>query len=348
MQFAPLGRTDIRVSRLCLGTMTFGHQNTEAEAHALLDAAFDAGLNCFDAAEMYPFPSAAESFGFTESHIGTWLARPGNRARAVVATKATGPGPRFEHIRGGDLRFGARQLRAAVEGSLRRLRTDYIDLYQLHWPDRNTNRFGQLGYVHNPAADADMTPLEETLAALDGLVRDGLVRAVGLSNENPWGLMRFLALADQGVGPRPVTVQNPYSLLNRTFEVGMAEVSLREECGLLAYSPLGFGTLTGKYLDGPPAPGTRIHRYPHFQRYLKPAAVAATRDYVALARDHGLDPAQMAIAYALSRPFMTSVIIGATNLDQLANNIAAADLVLSDQVVAGIEAIHDGNSNPAP
>jgi len=346
MHYASLGRTDIQVSRICLGTMTYGYQNTEAEGHAQLDAAVDAGVNFLDAAEMYPFPSSADSFGATESIVGSWLRARGNRDKIIVATKVTGSGPRFEHIRGGDLRHGRSQIRAAIEGSLARLGTDYIDLYQIHWPDRNSNYFGQLGYTHD--ADEEMTPLAETLDALDELAREGKVRAVGVSNESPWGLMRFLEMSETLGKTRVASIQNPYSLLNRTFEIGLGEVAMREQCGLLAYSPLGFGALSGKYLDGPPPPGSRIALYPQFQRYFKPAGVAATRAYVELARGHGLDPAQMALAYARGREFMTSVIIGATTQEQLAVNLASADLDLADEVVAGIEEIHAGHANPAP
>ena len=248
MQHRPLGHTGIDVSVLCLGTMTFGEQNTEAEAHAQLDRALAAGIDFIDTAEMYPVPPRAETQGRTESYIGTWLAARGGRDRVVLATKVSGPGDWITWLRGGGHRLDRRNIEAALEASLRRLRTDYVDLYQLHWPDRETNFFGKLGYT--PEDNDQSVPLLETLEVLAGLVRAGKVRAIGVSNETPWGLMRYLALAEQHGLPRLASIQNPYSLLNRTFEIGLAEVAMREQCGLLAYSPLGFGVLSGKYLEG--------------------------------------------------------------------------------------------------
>jgi aryl-alcohol dehydrogenase-like predicted oxidoreductase len=349
MQHARLGRTDISVSRICLGTMTFGEQNTEAEAFAQLDLARDAGVNMLDAAELYPVPPKAATAGRTEEIVGAWLAARRNRADVVVATKIAGPG--VPHIAGAKRAFRRDQVRAAVEGSLRRLRTDYIDLYQLHWPERKTNYFGRLGYEHDDK-DGGGTPPAEVLDALADEIKDGRVRAVGLSNETPWGTMAFLAAADRhglpGMAPRMASVQNPYSLLNRVFEVGLAEVAMREDCGLLAYSPLAFGTLSGKYLDGARPPGARLTEFADYTRYSNPRAVAATKAYVCLARDHGLDPAQMALAYLLGQPFVTSVIVGATTLSQLKDNLAAAGIALDRAVVDGIEAIHADNPNPAP
>lgn len=334
------------VSALCLGTMTWGEQNTEDEAHAQLDRALDAGVNFIDSAEMYPVPPRAETQGLTERAIGTWLARRGCRDRVVLATKVAGPADWMPYLRGGGTRLDRRNIEAAVAASLKRLRTDWIDLYQLHWPDRETNFFGKLGYVH-PAEDKSV-PLLETLEVLGDLVVAGKVRHVGVSNETPWGLMRLLALAQRHGLPRMVSIQNPYNLLNRTFEIGLAEVAMRESCGLLAYSPLAFGVLSGKYLAGARPAGTRLTLFARFNRYSNPQAERAAAQYVALAHAHGLDPAQMALAWVASRPFVTAAIIGATSLDQLESNLAAGGLTLPEEVIAGIEAIHTEQPNPSP
>jgi aryl-alcohol dehydrogenase-like predicted oxidoreductase len=346
MEYRRLGRTDLAVSAVCLGTMTWGQQNTEAEAHAQMDFALERGVNFLDAAEMYPIPPAAETQGRTEEYIGSWMAARGNRDRIVLATKVSGPSGRFGYLRDGDPRLDAKNVRTALEDSLRRLRTECVDLYQLHWPDRRTNYFGQLGYRHDP--DAPMTPPEETLTVLDELVRAGKIRHVGLSNETPWGAMRFLALAERNGWPRMASIQNPYNLLNRIFEIGLAECAHREDCGLLAYSPLAGGTLTGKYLGGAKPPGARMTLFSGYDRYFKPRGIAATERYVDLARRHGLDPAQMALAFVHTRPFVTSTIIGATSLDQLEADMAAFDLALPDEVLADIEAVHQDNPNPCP
>jgi len=346
MQHRQLGRTDLTVSVLCLGTMTFGEQNTEAEAHAQLDRALAAGINFIDTAEIYPVPPRAETQGETERHIGSWLAARGGRDRIVLATKVAGPADWLPYLRGGTNRLDRPSIEAAVDASLARLSTDYIDLYQLHWPDRPTNYFGKLGYEH-PQKD-ESVPLLETLTILGDLVKAGKIRHVGLSNETPWGLMRLLELAERHDLPRPASIQNPYNLLNRTFEIGLAEVALREQCGLLAYSPLAFGVLSGKYLDGARPPGARLTLFERFSRYSNPHAEGAAAQYVDLARAHGVDPSQMALAWVTSRPFVTSNIIGATTLEQLETNLASADLTLSEEVIAGIEAIHTGQPNPAP
>ena len=270
MKYSQLGTTGVQVSRICLGTMTFGEQNTEAEAHAQLDAAFDAGINFIDTAEMYPVPPKAETYGDTERYIGSWLRRSGRRDRVILATKVMGPSEDLRYVRDGSTRLDRRNIEAAIDASLERLGTDYIDLYQLHWPDRRSNFFGKLGYVHDPQDDP--IPLEETLAALGRLVEAGKVRFIGVSNETPWGVMRYLQLAAERGLPRIVSIQNPYNLLNRSFEVGLAEIAHRESVGLLAYSPLGFGVLSGKYLDGQRPEGARLSRFQRFQRYTKEAA----------------------------------------------------------------------------
>jgi len=346
VRYAQLGDTGLEVSRICLGTMTWGEQNTEAEAHAQLDAALAAGVNFIDTAEMYPVPPRAETYGLTESHIGSWLRARGQRERVIIATKVMGPSADLLYVRGGATRLDRRNIEAAIDGSLRRLGTDYIDLYQLHWPDRKTNTFGQLGYRHDPADHP--VPLDETLAALGALVESGKVRHIGVSNETPWGVMQYLQLARELGLPRIVSIQNPYSLLNRSFEVGLAEIAHREAVGLLAYSPLGFGVLTGKYLDGRRPAGARLTRFQRFQRYTREIAQAPIRAYVELARAHGLDPAQMALAFVHSRPFVTATIIGATTLEQLASNLSSLDLTLPEEVIAGIEAIHAAQPNPCP
>ncbi len=341
-----LGRTDIEVSLICLGTMTFGEQNTREEAFAQMDLALERGVNFLDTAELYSIPPREATHGRSEQIIGDWLQRSGRRDRVVLASKIAGPGEDWiPWIRGGRSRFDRAHIRAALDGSLRRLRTDYLDLYQLHWPERRTNFFGRLGY--SPEAD-DFTPFEETLEALAVEIEAGRIRAWGLSNETPWGTMRFIATAERLGLPPPASVQNPYSLLNRSYEVGMAEVSWREHCGLLAYSPLGFGVLSGKYLDDARPSGARLTLFPDYTRYSNPQAVRATRRYVELARAHGLDPAQMALAYVNSRPFLTATIIGATTLEQLESNLASAGLRLDAGVLEGIEAIHAEQPNPAP
>jgi aryl-alcohol dehydrogenase-like predicted oxidoreductase len=346
MEYRRLGRTDLQVSAIGLGTMTWGEQNTEEEAHRQMDLALDHGVTFWDAAEMYPVPPRADTYGRTEEIIGRWLKRHGRRDRLVLTSKVAGPDERLTYIRDGKPRMNRHHIVAALEASLQRLQTDHIDLYQLHWPDRDTNIFGRLGYEED--GETESVPLEETLDVLADLVRSGKVRAVGLSNETAWGAMRFLALAEEGRGPRMVSIQNPYSLLNRSFEVGLAEVALREQCGLLAYSPLAMGVLSGKYLGGANPPGSRLATFPQFQRYRGPQAEAAAAAYAALARDHGLDPAQMALAFVTSRPFVTSTIIGATNLEQLATDIASIDVTLSEEVLEGIEAIHRVYTYPCP
>lgn len=346
MQYRRLGRSEIDVSALCLGTMTFGQQNTESEAHAQLDLALAVGINFIDTAEMYPVPPLAETQGLTETYIGTWFKSRGCRDRVVLATKVAGPGDWLPHIRGGKNRLDRPNIESAIDASLKRLQTDYIDLYQLHWPDRRTNFFGQLGY--DPVDDSDSVPLLETLEVLADLVKAGKVRRIGVSNETPWGLMRYLALAEQYDLPRMVSIQNPYNLLNRSFEVGLAEIAIREQCGLLAYSPLAFGVLSGKYLNGRRPADGRITLFERFSRYSNGEAERATAEYVALAELHGLDPAQMALAWVTSRPFVTSNIIGATTLEQLETNIGSLDIRLDDAVIAGIESIHTKQPNPAP
>ncbi len=346
MQYRTLADTDLKVSALCLGTMTFGEQNDEREAHAQLDYALAHGINFIDSAEMYPVPPRAGTQGLTETYIGTWLAARRCRDRVVLASKVAGPGDELHYLRGGNPRLDRRNVLAALDASLRRLQTDYLDLYQVHWPARHTNFFGRLGYTPEPEPDA--TPIGETLEALAEAVRAGKVRHIGISNETPWGVMRYLEIAQREGLPRIVSVQNPYNLLNRTFEIGLAEIAHREAVGLLAYSPLAFGVLSGKYLGGTQPPGARLTLFERFQRYSNPQGEAATRAYVELARDNGLDPAQMALAFVNTRGFLTSTIIGATHLEQLAADIAGIGIELSLAVLEGIEAIHREHPNPCP
>ena len=349
MQQRPLGRTGLNVSLICLGTMTWGEQNTEAQAHEQLDLAVASGINFIDTAEMYPVPPKPETAGRTEAYIGTWLAQRGKRDDVIIATKAAGPARqalRPSHIRDGRLAFNQQNLTEAVNDSLKRLQTDYIDLYQLHWPDRSTNIFGQRDYVHVPGEES--TPIEETLHALQGLIQAGKIRHVGISNESPWGLCQFTSLAQYKGLPRVASIQNAYSLVNRSFESGLSEASLREDVGLLAYSPLAFGMLSGKYLGGQLPAGARLTLFDRFTRYRSENTEAAVQAYVELFRKHGIDPAQGALAFVNQRPFVTSNIIGATTLQQLKDNIASAGLVLPPEVLDGIEAIHKRYPNPAP
>jgi aryl-alcohol dehydrogenase-like predicted oxidoreductase len=349
MEYRTLGRSDIKVSSICLGTMTWGQQNTEAEAHSQLDLALAAGVNFIDTAEMYPVPPTADTYTLTEQYLGRWLKKRGRRDDIILASKVSGPAEWLDYVRDGQACLNRANIEAAVHGSLERLQTDYLDLYQLHWPDRKTNYFGELGYQYQPGQPVDDgTAIEETLRVLADLVAAGKIRQVGLSNETPWGTMAFLRLAEQYGLPRMVSVQNPYNLLNRSFEVGMAEISHRENCGLLAYSPLAFGVLSGKYLNAHQPKNARLSLYERFTRYSNPESEAATAAYVALAREHGLDPAQMALAYVTAQPFVSSNIIGATSLAQLQSNLDSAALELDAAVLDGIAAIHQRQPNPAP
>ena len=344
MRKRKLGHSGIEVSQICLGTMTWGEQNTEAQAHEQLDYAVEAGVNFIDAAEMYPVPPKAETQGRTEEYLGSWLARRGRRDDLVIATKVIGPGE-FPWIRGGP-RLDRASVLAACDTSLKRLRTDTIDLYQVHWPARSTNYFGQLGF--RATYDRAATPIAETFEALQELVRQGKVRHIGISNETPWGVAEYFRLADAAGQPRPVAIQNPYNLLNRSFEVGLAEFSHRDKLGLLAYSPLAFGLLSGKYLDGARPADGRLTLFARFTRYNGEHADRAAGEYVALARQHGLDPAQMALAFVNSRPFVTANIIGATTMEQLRSNLASVQLKLGEEVLQGIEAIHKRYTIPCP
>jgi aryl-alcohol dehydrogenase-like predicted oxidoreductase len=348
MEYRRLGRTEIDVSLICLGTMTWGRQNTLEEGHAQMDYAVSQGVNFFDTAEMYAIPPSADTYGRTEEIIGAWFTRSGKRKDIVLATKVCGPAPWATWIRNGEAALTRDQVTAACEASLRRLQTDYIDLYQVHWPQRPVNSFGKLGFGEAGVTGREAEEIEETLGALQELVKAGKVRHAGLSNETPWGVMTYLRLhRDKGL-PRMESIQNPYSLLNRTFEVGLAEIALHEKVGLLAYAPLAAGALTGKYLGGSIPKGSRRDIDKRPSRYDRPKGEEAVRLYLDIAQKHGLDPAQMAIAFVNRQPFLTSTIIGATTLEQLKTDMAAAGLKLSDEVVSAINAVHALISNPCP
>lgn len=346
MKYTRIPHTDIRISKICLGTMTWGRQNTEEEAHEQMDYALDQGVNFFDTAELYPIPPKKELYAVTEEFIGNWFKKTGNRDKVVLASKIAGPGHGAKHIRTSG--FDRESIIKSVEGSLKRLQTDYLDLYQIHWPDRNTNYFGQRGYNAH-AIDVWEDNIHQVLETLRDLIEEGKIRHVGLSNETPWGTMRFLeeSKVHQNL-PRMLTIQNPYNLLNRLFEVGLSEISMREKIGLLAYSPLGFGVLSGKYLTEIPPRKARVTLFPNYKRYSGETAVQATEQYAQLAKEHGLSMAQMALAFVNTRPFLTSNIIGATSMEQLKENIDSIDVDLSDEILEGIEGIHNAIPNPAP
>jgi aryl-alcohol dehydrogenase-like predicted oxidoreductase len=328
--------------------MTYGEQNTETEGHEQMDYAVAHGVNFFDTAELYAIPPKPDTYGETERIIGTWLSKRGRRDDIILASKIAGPGPGWiEHIRGGKSKFNAQHIEAALNGSLSRLNTDYIDLYQLHWPERPTNYFGKLGYEWQEQLKQTV-PVEETLLALHKHIEAGKIRHIGLSNETPWGIMQFLNAARTLNLTEVVSVQNPYSLLNRTWEVGGSEICQYEGIGLLAYSPLAFGTLSGKYLNDKQPENARLTLWPDYARYSNTQAVPATEAYVALAKEFDIDPAQMALAFVNSRPFLSSNIIGATTMAQLRANIASIDINLPIELVEQIEQIHTRIPNPSP
>ncbi|HFQ5589186.1 TPA: NADP(H)-dependent aldo-keto reductase [Vibrio vulnificus] len=344
MQYTKLPHSTLEISKLCLGTMIFGEQNSQQDAFEQLDYAVAQGINFIDTAEMYPVPPKAQSQGLTEQFIGNWLSKSGKREKVLIATKIAGP-RNVPYIRD-NMSLNRRHIHTAIDDSLTRLQTDYVDLYQLHWPQRQTNCFGQLNYPY-PDAQEEVT-LIETLEALNELVKAGKVRYIGVSNETPWGVMTLLRLAEKHDLPRIVSIQNPYNLLNRSFEVGLSEISHYEGVQLLAYSPMAFGTLSGKYLDGARPKGARCTLFERFQRYFTPQGLEATKAYVSLAGDYGLDPAQMALAFVNQRPFVASNIIGATTLDQLKANIESLNVKLEDEVLNKIQQIGTIYSNPCP
>jgi aryl-alcohol dehydrogenase-like predicted oxidoreductase len=346
MIYTKLPHTNIEVSKICLGTMTWGNQNTEAEGHEQMDYAVDQGINFFDTAELYSIPPHPDRHSNTEKIIGTWFKKTRNRDKVILASKIAGKAEFSKFIR--TTGFNRESIIDAVHASLKRLQTDYIDLYQLHWPERSTNYFGKRGYKHD-ITDHWKDNIHQVLETMRDLVQEGKIRHVGISNETPWGTMRFLEESKVHTSlPRAITIQNPYSLLNRTFEIGLSEISMREHIGLLAYSPMGFGVLSGKYLGGKHPEKSRITLFPNYVRYSSESATIATQKYYDLAQSHNISLAQMSLAFVNSRPFVTSTIIGATTMGQLKENIASINVDLNDELLKGIQAIHNEIPNPAP
>lgn len=345
LQYSPLGNSEVKIPSVCLGTMTFGEQTSESDAHSQLDFAMENGVNFFDTAEMYAVPPRPETFGRSEEIVGNWL-KSQPREKVILATKVAGPSRNLDWIRGGPLALDRSNIRQAIEGSLRRLQTDYVDLYQVHWPERNQPMFGQ--WQFNPANDRACTSIHAQLEALAELVKEGKIKMIGLSNEHPWGIMQFIRIADELGLPHIVSTQNAYSLLNRNFETGLAEVCHHEKVGLLAYSPLAFGHLSGKYLKDSNAPG-RLTQWPNFgQRYEKPNVAPAVRAYAALAEKYKLSLTELALGFVHSRWFVSSTIIGASSLTQLRETLPANYTQMSTELLSEIDAIHLQFTNPAP
>ena len=346
MKFKKLGHTDIDVSLICLGTMNMGEQNTEAQGFEQMDYAFDKGVNFFDTAEVYSVPPREETQGSTETIIGNWFKKTKKREKIILATKMVGPGPSW--IRGGGGNYTEKNMGLAIEGSLKRLQTDYIDLYQLHWPERNTNFFGKRDYAHD-TKENKWNDIESVLQGLKKFVDQGKIRYIGLSNETPWGFSKFLEISNKLNLPRVVSVQNPYNLLNRAYDIGMSEISCRENVGLLAYSPLAIGYLSGKYRNNQMPKNSRVGLYKDFWvRYREENAKRAVEEYYNLAKENGLTLTQMSLAFVNSRPFMTSNIIGATTMEQLKENIGSVDVELDNKIIEKINLIHANNPNPTP
>lgn len=343
MEYTNLPGTKIKVSKICLGTMTWGRQNTEAEAFEQMDYSLEKGVNFFDTAELYPVPATPERYADTERIIGNWLASRNNRDKIILASKIAGPGDYTAHIR--KTGFKGNSLDEAVNGSLKRLKTDYLDLYQLHWPERMTNFFGKRGFSY--ANDGWEDNFQEILEKLQNIVKEGKVRHVGLSNETPWGFMKFIEYSRLGF-PKMITIQNPYSLLNRLFEVGNAEVCKRENVGLLAYSPLAFGVLSGKYMDGKMPENSRLKLFPNLSRFSNENCSKAIELYFKISKKHNLSLAQMSLAFVNDRPFVTSNIIGATCMDQLKENISSINIKLSNEIINEINQVNELIPNPGP
>ncbi len=345
MKYNNIPHTEIKVSKICLGTMTWGNQNSEKEAFEQLDFSIDSGVNFIDTAELYPVPAEAKTSGRTSEIIGKWLRQKKNRDKLVIATKIAGPGDYTKHIRTGG--FSSKSIEDAINKSLKRLQTDYIDLYQLHWPERSTNFFGIRDYKHNYKEKWNDN-FNEILNSLDGFVKQGKIRNIGISNEKSWGAMRYIEESNKCNLPRVVTIQNAYSLLNRPFEGDLAEISIREGLGLLAYSPLGFGVLTGKYINGTASDNARLKLFPRFSRYSSAEATNATKEYLKIALENQLSLTQMSLAFVNQQPFVTSNIIGATNLNQLEENISSIEVTLSEEVLSKINEVHSKIPNPSP
>ena len=345
MKFKKLGVTDLNVSLICLGTMTWGTQNTEKEAYEQMDYSLERGVNFFDTAELYSVPPDAKSYGKTEVMIGNWFEKRKNRDKIILASKVAGPG--CDWIRNGENNFNEKNIGKAIEGSLRRLKTDYIDLYQLHWPERSTNCFGRREYIHKED-ERNWNDFESILNALEKYTKSGKIRYIGLSNETPYGLSKYLELSKNKNLPRVMSVQNPYSLVNRTYEVGMSEISIREKCGLLVYYPLAAGALSGKYRNGQMPKNARMTLFKGWERMINPLAMKAYDEYYSLAKEYNLSMVQLAQAFVNSRPFVTSNIIGATSMEQLKENIGSINVILNQDTLDKINLIHNNNPNPAP
>jgi len=345
MNYKNLGNTDLKVSTICLGTMTWGEQNTQEEGFDQMDYALDKGVNFWDTAELYSVPPKPETFGRTEIIIGNWFKKTKKRKEVILATKVCGP--MRAYVRGGGYQYGKKNITEAIEGSLKRLQTDYIDLYQLHWPERDTNMFGRLGYEHTEKEDWNR--FEDILETLQKFIDNGKIRYLGLSNETPWGVNKFLELASKKKLPRMMSVQNPYNLLNRTYEVGLAEISIREKIGLLAYSPLAIGYLTGKYMNNQIPKKSRLdHDSDFWTRYNKPNTEKAVKAYYDIAKKYNIDMAQMSLKFCEIQPFTTSVIIGATTLEQLKTNVESVNVNLEKDVIKEINDVQKTYPNPCP
>ena len=345
MKFKKLGNTNLDVSLICLGTMTWGTQNSEKDAFEQMDYSVDQGINFFDTAEIYSVPPTSDSYGKTEKMIGNWFEKRKNRKKIILASKVAGPG--CDWIRGGENNYTEKNIGAAIDGSLKRLKTDYIDLYQLHWPERSTNTFGRREFVYNEK-EREWNEFENILIALEKFIKKGKIRYIGMSNETPYGLSKYLEIAKNKNLPRMMSVQNPYSLVNRTYEVGMAEISLREKCGLLVYYPLAAGALSGKYRNGQMPKNARMALFKGWERMVSPLAMKAYDEYYKLAKENNITMVQLAQAFVNSRPFVTSNIIGATTMEQLKENIDCIHVKLTDEMIEKINLIHKNNPNPAP
>ena len=345
MKFKKLGTTDLDVSLICLGTMTWGTQNSEKEAYEQMDYSVSQGINFFDTAEIYSVPPNAESYGKTEVMIGNWFTERKNREKIILASKVAGPGCSW--IRGGGNNFSEKKIGEALDGSLKRLKTDYIDLYQLHWPERSTNYFGKRDYSEDNN-EGEWHSFESILEALQKFIKKGKIRYIGMSNETPFGLSNYIGLSKSKNLPRMMSVQNPYNLVNRTYEIGMSEISLREKCGLLVYYPLAAGALSGKYRNGKMPKNSRLALFKGWERHLNPLALKAYDEYFKLAKENDLTMVQLAQSFVNSRPFVTSNIIGATTMEQLKENIDSINIELSDEIIEKINQIHNNNPNPSP
>ena len=345
MKFKKLGNTDLEVSLICLGTMTWGTQNSEKDAFEQMDYSISKGINFFDTAELYSVPPTADSFGKTEEIIGNWFKERNNREKIILASKVAGPG--CDWIRGGGNSFDKKKMEEAIDGSLKRLKTDYIDLYQLHWPERSTNFFGRRDYLYNNK-EGHWNSFEDILEALKKFIKSGKIRHIGVSNETPYGLSRYLEISKNKNAPRMMSVQNPYNLVNRTYEIGMSEISIREKCGLLVYYPLAAGALSGKYKNGNMPKDSRMALFKGWERHLNPLAMKAYDEYFKVAKDFNLTMVQLAQAFVNSRPFVTSNIIGATTMDQLKENVESIDIEFTNEMMERVNEIHNSNPNPSP